>query len=81
MPNRSRPSEPGPSLEGCAGAVVGFTLAYLSAEATLSGAPHPVHWGVTLLGAIIGYAIGHAVYLYKAGRTQARGARRPRRRR
>lgn len=65
MPSRPRSSEPGPSLEGCGGAIVGITLAYIGAEAALSGPLHPVHWGITLLGGVIGYLVGETRHRYK----------------
>ena len=57
----------GPSLEGCAGIVTGFTLTYLGAEAALVSNPHPVHWLVTLAGAGLGYGVGHVVFLWREG--------------
>lgn len=57
----------GPSLEGCAGIITGFTLTYLGAEAALVSKPHPVHWLVTLAGAGLGYGIGHVVFLWREG--------------
>lgn len=76
---RRRADDPGPSLEGCAGAVVGFTGAYLAAEAALPGSAHPTHWLLTLAGAAIGYLIGHATYLVKEGYGPLLGRRRDRR--
>ena len=60
--------EPGPSLEGLAGAVLGVTVVYLAAEAALPGNRHPLHWLITIVGGAAGYAIGHAVYLVKERR-------------
>ena len=70
----------GPSLEGCAGGVVGFTLTYIGVEGALPGALHPIHWGVTVLGAIVGYLIGHGVSRFKAGNTPFRSPGEGRRR-
>lgn len=75
VPSRPRSSTPGPSLAGCAGAVVGVTVAYIGAEAALAGPLHPVHWGITLLGGVIGYAVGEAISRYKAGDAPYRGPR------
>lgn len=65
MRRQSRSSEPGPSLEACAGAIIGVTFTYLGAEAMLPGPLHPVHWGLTLAGGAVGYAIGQAVHRLK----------------
>ena len=75
MSRRFPSSRPGPSLEGCAGAVAGFTLTYIGVEAALPGALHPIHWGVTVLGAVSGYLIGQVVYRVKAGNVPVRGHR------
>lgn len=63
MSHQRSTTDHGPSLEGCAGVVMGFTLADLVAEAALVGQPHPIHWLVTLAGAGLGYGIGHVVFL------------------
>lgn len=77
----------GPSLEGLAGVVVGFPLAYLAAEGLLPGPMHPVHWLITALGAGAGYVAGTAVAYLKDrrelhgsffGRTLSRRERRAR---
>lgn len=57
----------GPSLGGIAGAVPGFTVAYLGAEATMSGPIHPIHWIVAFGGGVFGYLAGHVVWLYREG--------------
>lgn len=75
MPPRRRAPTPGPSLEGLAGTVIGFTAVYLGAEAALPGALHPLHWVVTLRGGGIGYAVGHALSLWKDGMLFVRDAR------
>lgn len=75
MPSRPRSSAPGPSLEGCGGAVVGITLAYIGAEAALSGPLHPIHWGISLLGGVIGYLVGEATHRYTTGEAPFRGSR------
>lgn len=76
VPSRPSPPPSGPSLEACAGAVVGVTVAYIGAEAALAGPLHPVHWGLALLGGAIGYAVGEAIHRYKAGEAPFRGPRR-----
>ena len=69
MRPQPRPPDPGPSLEACAGVVLGGTVTYFGVEAMLPGPLHPVHWGVTLGGAVIGYLIGQTVHRFKTGDT------------
>lgn len=63
MPRRNMSTDP--SIESFAGAIVGFTLAYIAVESALPQSPHPVHWLLTLVGATVGYAIGKVVLLMK----------------
>lgn len=65
MPSHRLGPASGPSLEGLAGAVVGFTAVYLGVEAVLPEALHPSPWVVTLLGGALGSAIGHADNLWR----------------
>jgi hypothetical protein len=66
MRRQPRFSEPGPSLEACAGVIIGVTLTYLGAEAMLPGPFHPVHWGLTLAGGVVGYIVGQVVHRCKS---------------
>ena len=61
MPRGTAPAHP--SLEGCAGAALGFTVSYLVVEAAMAGPLHPVHWLVAGLGGALGYAVGHGILL------------------
>jgi F0F1-type ATP synthase assembly protein I len=78
MSPHPRRSDSGPSLEACAGVVVGLTFAYLIAESAVVGPLHPVHWGLALVGAALGYLAGQAVHRFRNGESPWGGTRRRR---
>lgn len=44
------------------GAVVVGIVGYLIGEVSLSGQPHPLHWAVALVGALLGYLGGLVLF-------------------
>ncbi len=74
MPKRRKeisPKEDATSF-GYLGALAGFILAYLSAEALLALRPHPLHWVVALTGALLVGAATYGVILWQRTRRRPR---------
>lgn len=49
-------------LQAVMGAVVVGIVGYLIGEVSLSTRPHPLHWAVALIGALLGYAGGLVLF-------------------
>ena len=63
--SRNRRQSEGPALVVVL-SILGMTLiGYLAGEMVFALRPHPAHWSVALLGALVGWAIGKTYYRYR----------------
>lgn len=62
----SRRSEAeGPSLVVVLATTSMAMIGYLVGETALALRPHPAHWGIALLGGLVGWAVGRIYYQFK----------------
>lgn len=66
-PSRSnrRSEEEGPSLVVLLTTTSIAMIGYLVGETALALRPHPAHWGIGLLGGLVGWALGRTYYQFK----------------
>lgn len=62
---RTRRSKDGLPLVALVGLAFGLFAFYLAAEMILQGRPHLWHWGILLIGAVLGYGAGMLWYRRK----------------
>ena len=69
---RSRPSrstrrskDDGPAVVVMLATTSMAMIGYLVGETALALRPHPAHWGIALLGGLVGWAVGRTYYQFK----------------